>query len=132
MIHAAIFAHLSADAGLTALVGTRIYPQEGLENAVYPLISYFQVSSGDTWSRGLTGPQRHFRTLWQFDIIARTPIEAIAVAGALRAALDGLVNQTWGGVSIPASLFDDQFNGNFEPAPNVHRIIQQYRICYAE
>lgn len=132
MIKTAIYARLSGDAAVAALVGTRIYPQEGPENAVYPLIIYFQVSGGDKSSRGLTGAQKHFRTLQQVDILARTPAEAIAIAAAVRAALDGHVNQSWGGVTIPAALFDDQFDGNFEPAPNIHRIIQQYRICYAE
>ena len=132
MIGAALFARLSADAAVAALVGTRIYPQEGPEDAPLPLISYFQVSSGDASSRGLSGAQKHFRTLQQIDIYARTALEAQQIASAVRASLDGQVNQNWGGVTIPAALFDDQFDGNFEPDPNVHRIIQQYRIVVAE
>ena len=132
MIGAALIARLTADSALAALVGTRIYPLEGPEEATYPLITYLQVSSGDNSSRGLVGAQKHFRTLQQIDIYARTALEAQAIAVAVRASLDGQVNQTWGGVTIAAALFDDQFDGNFEPDPNLHRIIQQYRIAVSE
>jgi len=132
VIGQALSARLTGDSAVTALVGTRIYPMEGPKDAAYPLITYMQVSSGDNSSRGLTGAQKHFRTLQQIDIYGRTALEAQAIASAVRASLDGQVNQTWGGVSVPAALFDDQFDGNFEPNPNLHRIIQQYRIVVSE
>ena len=130
MIGAAIYARLSADAGVSALVGTRIYPGAGPENATYPLVLYNQIDSGAV--RDLASVTDHFRTLQQIDVYAATKGNAVAIAAAVRASLDYKLNQTWGGLSIPASRFDDQFDSGFDEGSNLHRIIQQYRISYKE
>lgn len=130
MIGAAIYARLSGDAGVSALVGTRIYPGAGPEGATYPLVLYNQIDSGAV--RDLSSATDHFRTLQQIDVYATTKSSAVAIAAAVRASLDYKLNQTWGGLSIPASRFDDQFDSGFEEGSNLHRIIQQYRISYKE
>lgn len=131
-IAGAIYSKLSGTSAVTALCGTRIYPGTGPESADYPLVITQQISAGVADTRSLDGPARHFRTLYQIDVMGSTQASVQALAKAIRQALDNVVNATWGGVSIKASMFDDQFDGNFEPAPNVYRIIQQYRIVYQE
>lgn len=130
MISTALYSRLSTDAGVTALVGTRIYPQRGPENATYPLVLYQMIDSGPV--RDLASATDHFRTLMQIESYATTQLAAEAIAAAVRASLDYKINQTWGGVSIPASRFDDQFDSGFDEGSNLHRIIQQYRISYKE
>lgn len=130
MIDAALFARLTS-ATASAIIATRAYPQKAPPDATYPLLTYFQVTAGVEDTRVLAGPVTHFRTLQQIDLYARTRAAAIALANAVRTDLDGLVNQTWGGLSIKASIFDLQLDLTFEAEPNLHRIMQQYRIAYA-
>ncbi|MEO9521714.1 MAG: DUF3168 domain-containing protein [Parasphingorhabdus sp.] len=130
MIAEAIYSRLSTDAGVTTLVGTRVFPMVAPENEDYPLITYQQIDAGP--ARDLGSATDHFRTIQQIDIYSRNKIEAQNVADAVRAALDHKINQTWGGKNIPSSRFDDQFDSGFEESTNLHRIIQQYRISYKE
>lgn len=127
MIGSGLFAKLSGDAAVTALVATRIYPEGGVpKDATYPLVTYMQVSAGAV--RRLDGAATGFATLQQIDIYARTHAAAEAIAAAVRACLDGRPRETWGPLTVMASSFDEQFDGSFEERPDLHRIIQQYRI----
>lgn len=130
MIDAALHEALTADAAVAADIGTRAYPQNAAPHSDYPLVSYMQIAAGVEETRKLDGPVSHFRTLWQIDIYARTRAAAIALADKVRAALDGKINEEWGGFTILAAIFDDQRDGTFEADANLHRIIQQYRISW--
>jgi len=126
MIGPALFAKLTGDSGVSSLVATRVYPQIAPENADYPHLVYQQISAGP--ARRLDGASDTFGTLQQVDIYARTKAVAETVADAVRACLDGRGRETWGATVIKASTFDEQYDGSFEETPNLHRIIQQYRI----
>lgn len=136
MLGTAIFSRLASVSGVTALVGlspSRIWPGAGPETPVRPYVLYNQISSGAADTRALRGRAGIFRTLQQIDVYADTYSEALALASAVRAALDGIDSETtWGGMTIMLSMFDDQFDSGFEPDVNLHRIIQQYRIVYKE
>lgn len=136
MLGNAIFARLASVSGVTALVGanpSRIWPGAGPETPTRPYLLYNQISSGAADVRALRGRARIFRTLQQIDVYADAAAQADALAKAVRSALDGVDEETtWGGMTIMLSMFDDQFDSGFEPATNLHRIIQQYRIVYKE
>lgn len=136
MIGNAVFARLASVSGVTELVGSnpsRIWPGAGLETPTRPYVLYNQISSGAADTRALRGRAGIFRTLQQIDVYADTYSDALALANAVRGALDGVESETtWGGMTIMLSMFDDQFDSGFEPATNLHRIIQQYRIVYKE
>ena len=130
MLDTALFERLTT-ATAAAIIATRAYPQKAPPDATYPLTTFFQVAAGVEDTRVLAGPVGHFRTLWQLDHYARRRSEVIALANAARADLDGLTNQTWAGLTIAACIFDQQQDLTFEPDANLHRIMQQFRICYA-
>jgi len=136
MIGNAIFARLASVSGVTALVGanpSRIWPGAGPETPARPYLLYNQISSGAVDTRALRGRARIFRTLQQIDVYADTAAQADALAKTVRGAFDGIDEETtWGGMTIMLSMFDDQFDSGFEPATNLHRIIQQYRIVHKE
>lgn len=132
MIDNAVFSRLSNDGAINALIGTRIYPQMAKEDATYPLILYHQISSGQADARCMAGVADHFRTLVQIDIYGPSKSGINTIAKAVRASLDDKIKQTWGGLKIAASMFDDQFDSGYEPGSNLYRIIQQYRIVLEE
>lgn len=132
MIAVALYAKLSGTTAVTDLISTRVYPDVAPEGAIYPFVTFQQVSDGNLDARPLVGAATYFRTLQQIDIYARLRSEADAVANAIRGALDGATGQTWGGVAIKAALFDQQIDADFEEDANIRRVIQQYRVVFQE
>lgn len=132
MIDVALFARLTKDSAVSALIDTRVYPQVAPPKAVYPLVTHMLVDDGSRSARPVAGAATLFRTLNEVDIYARRRLEALELAAAVRAALDGKINEVWGGMAIKASMFDRQFDGSFDADPNLHRIIQQYRISFSQ
>lgn len=86
-IHEALFAFLTANAGLAALVGTRVYRNKLPQKPTYPAIRYFQASGSEEYSH--SGASNWPTPRLQFDCMAPGSTEASAVEAALRAALDG-------------------------------------------
>lgn len=100
-IEEALYAELAGYAGLSALVGTRIYPMRLPENATLPGVIYYRMSSGRendfTGATGLAHPT--FRVqVWADDYK-----EAHTVATQVRKALDGNTSQWGGGSGVWAS-----------------------------
>lgn len=90
MIEAAIRAHLIADAGLTALVGSRVYPMQLPQRPTLPAVTYQRISSTPTQHRGAAAAG-HERTRFQFDCWASDYDTTLAVRAALAAAMGTLV-----------------------------------------
>jgi len=132
MISTAIIAKLDSVSAVTDLIGTKVYPQQAPAGVDYPIVTFSQVTDGSKETRPLVGAVKLFRTLQQFDIYSRDRAQADAIANAVRGALDAVTNETWGGLTIKAAIFDFQLDADFEPDPNLYRIIQQYRISYLE
>jgi hypothetical protein len=96
-MHAAIYAILAANAGVTALVSTRIYKDEGLQNATYPCVVFYQ---SDGWSEEtLTSSSGIRYAEYEVMAFASTHIAAYNVAEAVRTALNRY-NGSAGGVTV--------------------------------
>ena len=80
--------HLRNDAGVAALVGTRIYHESMPQNVAYPAIAYAKTSVERF--RTLAGPSSLVQARVGVDVWARTSSDAIAVADAVKLALDGV------------------------------------------
>ena len=87
-IEAGLFAHLSAAAGVTALVGTRIYPNfQAAADTAKPYVTMQRV--GQTPVNDLDGEDALQNPRVQIDCWGTTALSARAVADAVRAALVG-------------------------------------------
>jgi len=84
-----LFAALSADSGLTALIGSgsdcRLFPEEAEQTTAHPLVVYTRLSGNDEMH--LKGPTGSVQSRYQFSCWGETFDSADAVATALRAAL---------------------------------------------
>ncbi len=92
----AIVAHLKAHAGLSALVGTRIYPDRNpVNNPVYPYIVYHRIGNAREYSTG-AGTAIWAKPRYQIDCCDDDHDEADAVGVQLLAALNNLGKTTLG------------------------------------
>lgn len=103
-MHAAIYSILAANAGVTALVSTRIYKDEIPQNPTYPCVVFYQ---SDGWSEeALTSSSGIRYAEYEVMSFATTHLVASNVAEAVRTALNRY-NGTSGGVVV----LDIKING---------------------
>jgi len=127
-INEGFFAHLTTDAGVVALVGSRVYPLVVPQDATLPAIAYQQISGPRDHTH--SGPSGLVRARMQLTFVGSSYSEAKAVADAARAALDGFAGQM-GSVTVGGAFLDnerDQWSQGFE-LPNVQ---QDYMVWYQE
>jgi len=124
-IESGLFNFLNTSAGITALVGTRIFPLKITEGAAIPALIYHKISGPSEHSKdgdmGLNHPRFQI-TCW-----AKTYSDAKAVRTAVTAALNGFANGGTMGVVVAqiivendADLFDPQ---TFEFGASIDAII---------
>lgn len=105
MIEEALFTRLSGFGGLTALVGTRVFPLKLPPGTALPAVSFQLVDAQRDRLGGQDGSDRETR--FQFDSWAGTYESAKAVAAQVVAALDRW-SGTVAGVVVTASFIDDE------------------------
>lgn len=135
MIQEAIFARLTAYAGLTSLVGTspaRIYYRILPQDPVYPAVTYAMVSAPREKAMGSDPGIVNARV--QFDAWDNDPDSVRDVAEQIRKALE-----RWRGVTAFSTTVQDTFIDNMqEPGPElvdsqpVFRVITDVQIFYTE
>lgn len=86
-IEEALYSYLSTYAGLTASVGTRIYPNVIPSDASLPAVAYQRISTARV--RSHEGPSNLSHTRIQFTCVADSYSAVKSVADQIRAALDG-------------------------------------------
>lgn len=106
-LEAAIFSYGTSVAGVSSLIGTRLYPNRAPQKATYPLAVYHRVSGsrvgnlgGDS---GLADPR------FQFSALATSFADAVAVRDALRAAFSGY-RGLMGAIAVTASVSVGEFD----------------------
>jgi hypothetical protein len=82
-----LFTALTTNAGLSALISARLYPDERPQGAVNPCIVYQRVSTPRVQVLGSTQAVAVSRPRFQFSCWALTKAEARSVCAALRTAL---------------------------------------------
>jgi hypothetical protein len=85
MIHEALFSRLSGYAGLTALVGARIYPRLLPQNPTYPAVTYDRISAERQSAMGSDSGLVSGR--WQVSSWGKTYTDARDIAEQVRKAL---------------------------------------------
>jgi hypothetical protein len=106
-----LYARLTANAGLAALVGNRVHPDMMPQNAVYPALRYVLVSRVEVVRKpvatgGVGASLAIVRARVQVDVYAKTYRQAHQVATAVRGAVYGWVDPTNG--VIGARVTDEQ------------------------
>jgi hypothetical protein len=80
-----LYQHLLADAGVQALVGSRIYHVLGPVDATLPYVTFQQQTDNDVWTYGAKVQKR---TLWLVKGLASSLSLAESIDEACQAALD--------------------------------------------
>lgn len=108
-LEADLRAFLLADAGVAALVGDRISPAPGPQDQAYPFVTFTLIS--DQGVQSLSGPSGLDYPVYQIDAWSDSTerggsqAEAIAVAKAVTAALDGYIG-LWPSGSVATLKLD--------------------------
>lgn len=128
-IDSAIYTRLSGFAGLSALVGTRIYPPPLPQITTYPAVSYLQISAVRDYVMGNQSGLVHAR--FEINSWATTTITARSVAEQVRLALSNYhgtsdsVVINWTEMVSPETVF-------YEDETKLHGISQDYIVTYSE
>lgn len=110
---------LVAQAGITALIGTRVYPSLLPQNVTLPAMVMQMIS--DPHELLHDGPQGLPTARVQYDCWGRTSLEATNVAQALRAAVDGYVG-AMGAVTVTCAAIENMIDA-YEPTTQRYRVI---------
>lgn len=117
MVGAAIYDILSNDAGVGALISTRIYPDIAPQNVAYPFAIYTidQADPSDTKD----GAAPIYLMSFSIQIYSESYDTTNAIANAIRSALGAKTAGTYGGLSIQSIRFAGQQSTNLETQYNV-------------
>jgi len=123
-----LYDHLTNDAGVSALVGTRIYPLVVPQDVALPAIAYQRISGPRDHAHD--GPSGLGRARMQFTFVGTSYSQAKSVAEAVRASLDGFKG-TMGTVTVGAVLLDNEHD-SWATAFDKPVVRHDYMIWYQE
>lgn len=86
MVEQQLWAHLTGYAGLTALIGDRVYPQQLPQGATLPAVTYTHISTEPLQDRDSRKPQ-YSRDRYQLDGWAADYDGALALREAVKTAM---------------------------------------------
>ena len=129
MLEVGLYAFLAADSGLSALVGTRIYPLLLPQEPTLPAVVYQRISTNPL-GHSNDGPDHLVRVRMQFRCHAATLLAAKGVADAVRAALDGY-SGTMGTVDVKGVFRVDEGDDD-EPETATFSVRADYYIMFNE
>lgn len=127
-IEAGIYAHLIGNAGVAALVGTRIYPLLVPQDAELPALAYQRISGPRDHAHD--GPSGLALARMQLICVAASYDGAKALSEAVRAAMDGHKG-SMGTVTVDACLLDNEID-QWAAAHEAPVVRHDYMIWYQE
>lgn len=104
-IDAALVAALKAAAGVSALVGTRVFTRGTQQSATYPYVTVQRISTQG--EPHLAGPSSLDWPRFQIDVWSPVALDALNVGEAIRTAIDG-ISTTASGRTFTATLQDQR------------------------
>jgi hypothetical protein len=130
-IETALYEILRNDAGVSALVGTRVYLGRLPDNTIFPAVSFQRITT--TKPQTLTTRVTFRNSLIQVDSWARTggEIQALNLGAAVYGALEA-IRGIYSTVDIQGILIDNEEFMPPEPDIEVSRVRQIFRILYQE
>lgn len=126
-----LYSYLTADANLTTLIGSRIYPNIIPEGSASPAVAYQRISSRRWHPHDGRGGLAQVRV--QLTITGDSYQSVKGVAEAIREALDGYEGPMGpgGGLEIEGCLIDNEIDG-FDLDTAHQTVRQDYLIMYKE
>jgi len=137
-IESALYTRLKAVSAVTTIVGTgnsaRIYPDVAPPSATLSYITYTVVS--DSSEQHMTAAAGLASAVIQIDCWAASSVNRGALREAVRGALDGARQQTWGTVQV-RSVMREQSRSTWEKPEDgsevgVFRASMDFRFWYVE
>lgn len=129
MLEAGLYAYLAADAGVSGLVGTRIYPLLLPQEPTLPALVYQRISTNPL-GHSHDGPNHLTRVRMQLRCHGATLLAAKTLADAVRDALDGY-SGAMGTVTVQ-SVFREDEGDDDEPETGSWSVRADYMIVYDE
>jgi hypothetical protein len=130
-LETALYDYLTADGGITVLVGDRIYPNRLKEGAVIPAISWNRVSARRIYTfDAFEDTDAWTQARIQVNCWAYTAEEAIEVGEAVLLALSGYDGDMSG--QLIGSSFADNELDMYEAPTKFHRRILDFLISYED
>lgn len=128
MIEQGLFEYLSANAGVSALVDSRIYPSVMKQGVDMPVVVFSRI--GSQRSRTFCATDSLVLGTFQLDCYDRGYLKAVQLAAAVRSALvdyAGLMGDT----TVNQVSLESEFDTD-DPEPGLYRVSQTYSIWYLE
>ena len=122
-----LYSRLTGYAGLSALIGTRLYPEVLPEGVTLPAVTYQIVSLADT-ADAAGGDNLMDTNRVQLTSYAATKAAAANVDRQIRAAINGY-RGSMGTVVIEGCWRVNQI-ANYDPLPQLRQVISDYEITY--
>lgn len=129
LIEEALTAYLKADPGVSAIVGTRIYPRKMPQAGQMPALVYTRIVG--LHEKSLTGSSGLAQASYQLDCNALDYATTRRLAEALRMALDCQLG-VWSGIQVQTSMITGDFDASYEDVVEVYRAIIEAEIWYEE
>lgn len=130
VIEEALQAHLTDDADVAALVGTRVYPLRAEQGAARPYLVYQRISTPRV--RSHSGPSGLAYPRFQITAVADSYSAARSLANAVREALDGYSGDMGDAPGIRANAFVDNDADGWEEASEAYTVRVDVIIWHAE
>jgi hypothetical protein len=129
VLETGLYTLLSTNAGVSALVGTRIYPVQGPPDApTYPYITYQPVTGGSEYA--LNSAEARRKRI-QFDCWAASALANLQILTALRNVLTGYTGTLTDGTRVLFTTRENEM-ANFDDSQKVYRSVCEYEFLFVE
>lgn len=126
MLKSGLFHLLSTTSAITAICGTRIYPELRPTGPLYPLIEFKKISKKANPTLDTSGMQRD---RYQFDCCAQTDIVAEQLCDVLRQTLNGYQGVLSDGTHLQNAIISNE-NSSYTDMPRIYCDTIEFLLLY--
>lgn len=126
MIETALYTYITADATVSGLISTRLYPLDLPQEPSAPAATYHRVSTVPLYTHEGDGSLDQVRI--QIDSYASSVLAAKTLATAIRTRLSGFSGDMSG--TTVGSVFLDNEQDFGDPTTGLYRVSQDFLITY--
>lgn len=119
-----LYGYLTADAGVAAVVGTRVYPLRPTQNPTLPYLTYQLISRRDVHSTD--GASGLANTLVQIDAWGATYADVVSAFEAVRKCLNGYRG------AIAQGIFLEPIDDEYDNGARVYRRKASFSVWHEE